>query len=132
MRAASGDTTAPSECRFLGATLLRNGTVVLHMNSVVAANWLRLPERMREFLAGMGGTSIFKQRNPSLVMEFVPVSFDPSRDGALKVLEEDNNLGKGEIANARFIKKVENRRSRQHSAHTIFGFVSRKAANRVI
>ncbi|KAJ6625065.1 hypothetical protein B0H10DRAFT_1672849, partial [Mycena sp. CBHHK59/15] len=111
---------------------LRSGAVVLHMNSVVAADWLRLPGQMHEFLAGMGGMLIFKQRNPSLVMEFVPVSFNPSQDGALKVLEDDNNLGKGEIPNAQFIKKAEKRHNGQHSAHAIFGFASRKAANRVI
>ncbi|KAJ6578608.1 hypothetical protein B0H10DRAFT_1664575, partial [Mycena sp. CBHHK59/15] len=99
------------------ATAVRGGATLLHMNSAEAAEWLRVPKRMNHFLAGMGGTSIFKQRSFSVVVEFVPVMFDPSLDGALRVLEGDNGLGRDAIMQARFIKQAARRRTGQRTAH---------------
>ncbi|KAJ6600138.1 hypothetical protein B0H10DRAFT_1660708, partial [Mycena sp. CBHHK59/15] len=99
------------------ATAVRGGATLLHMNLAVAAEWLRIPKRMSEFLADMGGTSIFKQRSFSVVVEFMPVSFDPSADGALKVLEDDNGLGRGAILHAHFIKQAARHRTGQHMVH---------------
>ncbi|KAJ6621545.1 hypothetical protein B0H10DRAFT_1789805 [Mycena sp. CBHHK59/15] len=115
-----------------GATTLRGGAVVLHMNSAQAADWMRVPVQMEAFLAGMGGTSIFKERAASVVVEFVPVSFDPSLDGALRVLEDDNGWRRGVLTQARYIKPFQRRRVGQMTAHAIFGFLTRDAANHII
>ncbi|KAJ7171590.1 hypothetical protein C8R43DRAFT_845499, partial [Mycena crocata] len=113
--------------KFVGASKQRSGPVVLHLNSVEAATWLKT--KMPQFLAAMGGTSIYKQRLLNVVVEFVLVSFDPSRDGALHVVESDNGYRKGSILKARWIKPVERRRDGQQVAHAVFGFEDAPTAN---
>jgi hypothetical protein len=121
---------APEGAVFVGARLLRSGDVVLIMNTAQAADWQRA--RMEPFLHAMGGTSAFKQRNPTIVLQFVPTTFDPSRDGAVRVVEDDNGLGRGAITNAHFIKPATHRRSGQRLAHAIVSFKEVVTANRVI
>ncbi|KAJ7884822.1 hypothetical protein B0H14DRAFT_2222109, partial [Mycena olivaceomarginata] len=67
-----------------------------------------------------------------LVVEFIPTTFDPSLDGTIRVLEDNNNLGRGAITTAHFVKPVECRRSGQRTAHVTFGFRDAPTVNRVI
>ncbi|KAJ7217550.1 hypothetical protein C8J57DRAFT_1537679 [Mycena rebaudengoi] len=130
VRTSMGDDTAPAGSVVVGARVLQSGDVVLQMNSVQAADWQR--RNMRAFLEAMGGTSALKHRRTSLVVEYVPTSFDPNLDGALRILEDDNNLGRGAIASARFIKAVEWRHSGQCVAHIILALNNDVSANRII
>ncbi|KAJ7429942.1 hypothetical protein B0H11DRAFT_1766014, partial [Mycena galericulata] len=82
-----------------------------------AHQWIRLPQRMNAFLAGMGGTSVFKPRSYSVVVEFVPVTFDPALANAFAVIEDANGLGRNELVQARYIKPLERRHAGQRSAH---------------
>jgi hypothetical protein len=129
-RARTGDETAPVSSAVVGARVLRSGDVVLQMSSAQAADWQR--QHMSAFLDAMGGTSALKHRHTTLVVEYVPTSFDPSVDGALRILEDDNNLGRGSITSARFIKAAERRRSGQRVAHIMLALSSEVSANRVI
>jgi hypothetical protein len=126
------DDTAPEGCTFVGAQKTRSGAIVFHMSSASAAGWLRVPQRMEAFLAGMGGTSVFKPRSFSLVVEFVPVSFDPELSRALSTIEDASGLGRNQLTQARFIKPIARRQPGQASAHAIFGFASAEAANHAI
>ncbi|KAJ6561060.1 hypothetical protein DFH09DRAFT_921379 [Mycena vulgaris] len=117
----------PSGARFVGATIQRSGAVLLHLNSEAAAEWLK--QDMPSFLSAMGGTSIYKEHLLNVVVEYVPVSFDPSQDGALHVVEGDNGLPSSTLVKARWIKPVGQRREGQKVAHTVFGFKDPSAAN---
>ncbi|KAJ7686853.1 hypothetical protein B0H17DRAFT_940071 [Mycena rosella] len=77
----------------------------------------------------MGGTSVLKERFLNILAQYVPVSFDPNRDGALHVLESDNGLQPGDLGKARWIKAPEQRRAGQRVAHVVFGLRSETAAN---
>ncbi|KAJ6521716.1 hypothetical protein DFH09DRAFT_938830, partial [Mycena vulgaris] len=116
-KAEIGDDTAPEGTAFVGANKLRGGAVVFHLTSANAAEWVRKPMRMNAFLAGMGGTSIFKPRSFSVVVEFVPVTFDPTLNCAFGTIEDANGIGRGELIQARFIKPLERRHPGQRSAH---------------
>ncbi|KAJ7118526.1 hypothetical protein C8R43DRAFT_901320, partial [Mycena crocata] len=120
-------TVPPEEFKFVGAAKQRSGPVVLHLNSMEAATWLK--ENMAPFLAAMGGTSSYKQRLLNVVVEYVPVTFDPNRDGALHVVEGDNGYRSGSILKARYIKPVERRRKGQTVAHLVVGFEDAPTAN---
>ncbi|KAJ7681265.1 hypothetical protein B0H17DRAFT_943203, partial [Mycena rosella] len=87
---------------------------------------------MNTFLAGMGGTSVYKPRLFSVVVEFVPVTFDPCLDHAFATIEDANGIPRGELAQAHFIKPVARRHPAQMSAHAIFGFASVVSANHAI
>ncbi|KAJ6521979.1 hypothetical protein DFH09DRAFT_847493, partial [Mycena vulgaris] len=93
------------------------GAMLLHMNTTDAANWLK--RNMEAFLSALGGTSVYKERLLNVVVEYVPVSFDPSQDGALHVVEGDNGLPSGALAKARWIKPEGQRRGGQKVAHAV-------------
>ncbi|KAJ7762505.1 hypothetical protein B0H16DRAFT_1311730, partial [Mycena metata] len=112
---------------FVGATLQRSGSVLLHTSSTEAATWLKA--NIESFLSCMGGTSIYKERLLNVVAQYVPVSFDPSQDGALRILESENNIPSGVLAKARWIKPVAQRNRGQKVAHAILGFSDPAAAN---
>ncbi|KAJ7711654.1 hypothetical protein DFH07DRAFT_763435, partial [Mycena maculata] len=105
----------------------RSGAVLLHMDSAASATWIKA--NMPAFLAAMGGTSAFKDRFANVVVQYVPVSFDPSLDGALQILESDNGMQKGNLGSTRWIKDPSRRRTGQRVAHAIFGFCSEPSAN---
>ncbi|KAJ6459813.1 hypothetical protein C8R47DRAFT_994454, partial [Mycena vitilis] len=111
------DGTAPPKTTFVGARKLRSGAVVFHLATAIAAEWLRAPKRIIAFLAGMGGTSVYRPRSFSLVVEFVPVTFDPDLSRTLEMIEDANGIGRGEIVQARFIKPAARRRPGQKCAH---------------
>ncbi|KAF7354515.1 RNA-directed DNA polymerase from transposon X-element [Mycena venus] len=85
--------------------MVQNGAVLLHLNTTMAADWVKT--NMGAFLAQMG-------------------------EGELHVVESDNNLPKGALAKARWIKPLAQRRNGQRVAHAVFGFETAAAANRVI
>ncbi|KAJ6627683.1 hypothetical protein B0H10DRAFT_1779253, partial [Mycena sp. CBHHK59/15] len=117
---------------FVGAKKLRTGAIVLHLNTAQAAQWLRIPRRMAAFLTGMGGTSIYRPRSYSVVVEFVPVTFDPELGKVFETIENANGLERGVLMQARFIKPVSRRSPGQRSAHAIFGFENAAAVNHAI
>ncbi|KAJ7123910.1 hypothetical protein C8R46DRAFT_928082, partial [Mycena filopes] len=120
----------PTGTKFLGAVVQRSGAVMLHMDSTDTADWLK--NNMDTFLAAMGGTSVFKDRFYNVVVQYVPLSFDPSRDGALRSLEGDNNLPHGALARMRYYKQAERRSPGQRVAHAAVGFKDAASANRFL
>ncbi|KAJ6491449.1 hypothetical protein C8R47DRAFT_918593, partial [Mycena vitilis] len=97
------------------------------MNNAAAASWLT--GNIRAFLDAMGGTSVYKERLTNVVAQFVPVTFDPELEGALRVIEADANYTRGALKKARWIKPIHRRRVGQQVAHAVFGFSDDTAAN---
>jgi hypothetical protein len=126
----SGASTPPNGATFVGATQQRSGAWLLHMNTAAAAVWLKA--EMPLFLSAMGGTSSFKDRLMNVVVQFVPVSFEPDQSGSLRAVEGDNPLLRGAFAKAHWIKPVQRRYKGQRVAHAIFGFTDAAAANALI
>ncbi|KAJ7353099.1 hypothetical protein DFH08DRAFT_956184 [Mycena albidolilacea] len=83
-------------------------------------------------MTALGGASVYKERFYNLVVQYIPVSFEPGRDRACEVVEDDNNLPQGALAQARWIKPIERCRDGQRVAHAVFRFNDPTAANRVI
>lgn len=127
---AFGTLDPPEGIAFVSATKLRNGGVVLQMNTEENASWVR--DRMKDFLSYMGGEYAFKVRTMTTVAEFVPVSFDPDTIGALRLVEDVNALPQNSLVSARWIKPPQFRREGQNVAHMILGFATREAANAAI
>ncbi|KAJ6470039.1 hypothetical protein C8R47DRAFT_918274, partial [Mycena vitilis] len=103
------------------------GALLLHMNTAAAASWIT--EHIEAFLSAMGGTSIFKERLTNVVVEFVPVTFDPTMESALRAVEADASYPRGALKKARWIKPIQRRREGQQVAHAVFGFCNDDAAN---
>ncbi|KAJ6569116.1 hypothetical protein B0H19DRAFT_938412, partial [Mycena capillaripes] len=117
----------PADANIVGAERRRENAVLLHMNTSAAASWLK--SNMEAFLAAMGGTSVYKESLTNVVVQYVPVSFDPALDGALRVVEDDNGFRRGAVASAKWIKAPELHHAGQKVAHAILGFSDDPAAN---
>jgi hypothetical protein len=128
--ANNGASPAPTGSTFVGATSQRSGAWLLHMNTTTAATWLKA--EMKFFLAAMGGTSSFKNRLFNVLVQFVPISLDPEREGNLRVVENDNSLPKGVLTKVHWVKPIHRRHEGQRVAHAIFGFNTPEAANTLI
>ncbi|KAJ7729998.1 hypothetical protein DFH07DRAFT_969314 [Mycena maculata] len=104
-----GDNTVLQGAAFVGAQQVRSGAVLFHLNSVSAADWIRAPQRMAAFLSELGGTAVYKPRLYSVVVEFVPTTFNPGLENTFHVIEDTNSIDRGELVQARYIKAPERR-----------------------
>ncbi|KAJ7031420.1 hypothetical protein C8F04DRAFT_960378, partial [Mycena alexandri] len=125
-----GTAPPPADARFVGATIQRSGSILLHMNTADAAKWIKA--NVGNFLAEMGGTSVYKQRLYNVKVQYVPVSFDPESQGARRLVDDDNNFPRGALAKGRWLKPPQQRHSQQRVAHAVLGFEEATVANRVI
>jgi hypothetical protein len=75
---------------------------------------------------------VYKERLCNVVLQYVPVTFDPTAKGALEVVGNDNSLPRGVLTKVRWIKPLERHREGQRVAHAIFGFSDPRAANAAI
>ena len=113
--AVAGD-PKPTEVKLKAGTLLQNGGLLLELNTDEAALWLKSDEIINRFLENLGSGASVKNRTYQVIIQFVPVSFDPADDEHIKVFEEHNNIAEGSIAKAEWIKPVKDRKPNQKVA----------------
>ena len=113
--AVAGD-PKPTEVKLKAGTLLRNGGLLLELNTDEAALWLKSDEIINRFLENLGSGASVKNRTYQVIVQFVPVSFDPADDKHIKAFEEHNNIAEGSIAKAEWIKPAKDRKPNQKVA----------------
>ena len=97
-------------------TLLRNGGLLLELNSDEAAGWLKSDRVIGTFLKELGSGVNIKNRTYQVIVQFAPVSFDPMDGEHIRSFEENNNIASGSIAKMEWIKPVKNRKPDQKVA----------------
>ncbi|OSD01077.1 hypothetical protein PYCCODRAFT_1445985 [Trametes coccinea BRFM310] len=123
----------PEGVRVTAATVLRNGGVVLEFASAAAAQWVRSKAPGAETFARKLGTgSEVKPRLFKVVVEFVPVRFEPESSHDVSKMERDNELEAGSIEQARWLKPVHRRHKTQQVAHLMLAFTEPEQANKAI
>ena len=113
--AVAGD-PKPTEVKLKAGTLLRNGGLLLELNTDEATLWLKSDEIINRFLENLGSGASVKNRTYQVIVQFVPVSFDPADDKHIKAFEEHNNIAEGSIAKAEWIKPAKDRKLNQKVA----------------
>ena len=78
--------------RFVGARRLKNGGLLLKMDSEEAAACISGPHIKASFLHRFVPNATFKSRTYSLVVQFMPLHFRPDHVDELHALEELNKL----------------------------------------
>ena len=121
----------PEDGEFVGASKLQHGGILFRMNSEEGAEWVR-KEGRDGFLAKMGGTSVVKERLATVVVEYVPVTFEPEVEGALREVERVSGLKEGSIMKATYIKPKHRRAPGQKVAFAIFTFRNLDDANHAL
>lgn len=122
----------PAVVRLKTGTLLRNGGLLLELNSDEAADWLRSDEVIERFLENLGSGASIKNRTYQVIVQFVPVSFDPTADENLRSYEEHNNIEAGTIAKAEWIKPIKDRKPNQKVATLRVFHRTAKSANTIL
>ena len=106
----------PAEAKLKTGTLLRNGGLLLELNSDEAAQWLKSEDVLERFLENLGSGASIKNRTYQVIVHFVPISFDPANEEHVRGYEEHNNIQSGSIAKAEWIKPVKDRKAGQKVA----------------
>ena len=122
----------PRHTTFIGAKKLRNGNILYQMNTKESANWLRLADVQKAFMAHFDGTSNMRNKLHYVIAEFVPTTFDAGSSFAHAKVEEDNMMEQDAIAFSRYIKPAHLRSTNQRVAHVTLGFNDRETANTAI
>lgn len=124
--------TAPDGMRFRSAIRIRNGGLLLELNSKEAAAWLQRPHVMKTFIQHFDLNARLKTRQYPVLAEFVPLNFDPQSRAHIEAVEMFSETAPGDILGTSWIKPPERRSERQKTAHLIVRFCSPEAANRAI
>ncbi|KAJ7090367.1 hypothetical protein B0H15DRAFT_779423, partial [Mycena belliarum] len=117
---------------FVGAAKLNNGGVVFDCKDKATAVWVRQPEVVRQFVAALGGSCVYRPRRTALIAERVAVEALIDTRGFWKTVEADSGLPEGSVESARWIKAVERRAPGQRVAHLSVDFANAEAANLAI
>lgn len=122
----------PEKVEVENVTLMRNGAVLLQLNTRQAADWLREPGRESKFADKFANDTFFINRNYNIIVPRTPITFNPTDEKHIREIEECNNLDKGTIRKARWIKPAERRREGQTHAYASLAISSPTSANRLI
>lgn len=113
-------------------TLMRNGGLLLEFDSEQSANWLKREDISKRVLDNIGSGARIKNRSYQVIVQFVPVTFDPVDDTQLRAVETANGLDPKTILKAEWIKKPEDRKLGQKVATLRLYLKDAKSANEIL
>ncbi|KAG2135340.1 hypothetical protein DEU56DRAFT_737978, partial [Suillus clintonianus] len=108
---------------------LRNRGLIVELTSTAAANWIRLPENRLRIIEALNIPASIKERRFSIIVPFLQTSSEIEDPDWLRLVEEENDLSKGAIESAQWIKPRLRRAPNQRVAHAILHFTDSNAAN---
>ena len=115
MKEAGGG--GPEGVRMIGVRKLRNRGVVYELSDPEAAKWLRWEHAA--FAVNFGGMSVLKERVVAIIIEFVPISYNPDVLAEIQKVEHNSRLEVGAIVLTRWIKPVQRWADGQQTSHLI-------------
>jgi hypothetical protein len=116
---------------FLGAQKLSRIHILYLMCSEEAAEWLHKDDVKKSFIDHYSTPILFRNDGYPLIMEYVPVSFDPNLH-AIRVLEILNELGANAISEARYLKDPTKRAPNQKTTFLCMTLGMFSIANKII
>ena len=108
---------------------MRNGGLLLELNTTEAAEWLCNDANKTDVLNNIGSGATIKNRTYQVIVQFIPVQFEPEDDDGLRQLEVLNDLQPNSILKAEWIKPVKDRKENQRVATARFYFKGAESAN---
>ena len=110
----------PKDTTILEINKLQKGGFTILFKDKEVINWLQDAGVEFEFTSGISPDASIVKRTYSMLVPWVPLSFDPSNEDHLREIEECNSIPAGTITKARWIKPAYRRAAEQRAAHTIF------------
>ncbi|KAG1858835.1 hypothetical protein F4604DRAFT_1503723, partial [Suillus subluteus] len=111
--------------------LIHSG-ILYELNNSASATWLNTPGNRSTFLEQFGAEVIIKDRTYNLIIENVPISFNPTSPVATSDIERKGGLQPKSVIKARYIKPIERRSPNQRTAHIALTLNSKTSANQII
>ncbi|EIW77284.1 hypothetical protein CONPUDRAFT_62781, partial [Coniophora puteana RWD-64-598 SS2] len=125
-------TAVPEGTKFVTARVLTSGTITYELSTSNTASWLALPNNATDFANHFSSDAVVRRRTYPLIVENVPLSFDPASDTELRRAETLNELLPGSLASAKWIKDVGKRESWQSNAYVMLQITTKEVANQVL
>ncbi|KJA13078.1 hypothetical protein HYPSUDRAFT_209846 [Hypholoma sublateritium FD-334 SS-4] len=123
----------PEGIKFVTARLLSNGGVILEINTFYGTHFLKHPAVRRHFQKTLGKDVSIKDRQYSILVEFLPITLQQRLADMATIIEEDNFYTKGDIHQIRWMRDPENSwRKDQQYAHAVLNTRDRNRANDII
>jgi len=122
----------PTGTKFLAARLLKNGGVLFEMDSEDGANWLKQDEVTKAFENCFPRTVKIKGNNYQVVVQFLPIRLKNRLEDLLTEIEKENNLIKGSIVSAKWLRNPANWNPTQTKVHAVLAIKHRNEANNII
>jgi hypothetical protein len=120
------------ELEIRSVTQFHNGGTVIEMLTTKAASFLKDQCNKDSFLQALDPGAILKDRSYPVIIQFVPLTFDPSNQEQLHDLEQENKWEEQSITVARWVKPPAKQSSTQRVAHLIITLKDPMIANKGI
>jgi hypothetical protein len=130
LRKATEDSETKAEVR--SANVLSNGRILIELKDAEGAKWLREGNNRGKTAKLFHPDCFFVDRPYPLILRFVPVTFNPANDEALRDLEAAHDLPANSITGASWIKDPARRSSTQEVANLKINCSSPEAANKLL
>jgi hypothetical protein len=126
----TGGTAVNAEAR--SANVLSNGRILIKLKDADAARWLREGDNQEITAKLFHPDCFFTARPYPLILRFVPITFNPSSNEALRDLEAAHDLPANSIMGASWIKDPARHSSTQEVANMKINCSSPEAANKLL
>ena len=129
---AAAPNPKPTLPKIKGVVMLRNGRLLLELDTATSARWLCEEENRAKVLENIGSGASIKNRSYQVIVQFIPVHFDTDDDEMLKQFEEANDLQPRSVLKAEWIKPIKDRREGQRVATARMYLKDAKSANTIL
>lgn len=106
----------PEVPKIKSATLMRNGGLLLELDSQDSAKWLLTESNRIRFLNNIGNGANIKDRSYQVIVQFAPILFNPEDETHIRTYETANGLPANSILKAEWIKPAKDRKPSQKVA----------------
>ncbi|KAG2030272.1 hypothetical protein BDR03DRAFT_805556, partial [Suillus americanus] len=107
----------------------RNGGTIIELTTTEAARYLKKNNIKENFIKNLDPKAIFKDRAYLVVIQFVPLTFNPNSENQIRNFEQENKWEEGTISSVRWIKPPNKRTDQQRVTHLLVTFKNPINAN---
>ncbi|KAH7907870.1 hypothetical protein BJ138DRAFT_1103956 [Hygrophoropsis aurantiaca] len=113
-------------------TRIRNGGIIVELDSAISAAWLKKHEVRDKFIKTLNSAVSFRDRSYSILIPFVPLIINVELDATLRAIEEENDMEKSSAVSMRWIKPAGRRHPQQRCVHAMLVLSNPDTANRLL
>jgi len=122
----------PQGTRFVAARPLKNGGILLEMETEEGVEWLREESIKERFESSFPGLVKVKERTYQVVVQFISTRLKEKLEKMLTEIEDENSFPEDTILKARWMRNPTNWSQTQLKAHAVVSVPSKGIANMIL